>query len=85
MVCGKIAWGCGEEAGERVMGDHRASIKITAEMHGIKREADMWINYCDWQNSCGIDERIIEFFQEWSEEAMIAYDKHHTKALGEKE
>jgi hypothetical protein len=59
------------------MGDHRASIKITAEMHGIKRETDMWINYYP-HNDDNVDNRIINFFISWYEEAMAAYEKHHT-------
>jgi hypothetical protein len=27
------------------MGDHRASIKIEVEFHGVKDKADMWINW----------------------------------------
>ena len=58
------------------MGDHRASIKCVVEMHGVKRECDMWINY----NYCGgtvpfIDDRILDFFSSWAEEAREVYDR----------
>lgn len=55
------------------MGDHRASIQITFEMHGIKKECDMWINW--WDNGNGIDDRIIEFFSDASSEAMLKWNK----------
>ena len=58
------------------MGDHRASVKITFEMHGVKKEADMWINWND--NGDGIDNRIVEFFWDASTEAMHAYDLEMT-------
>jgi hypothetical protein len=53
------------------MGDHRASIKIEFEMHGRKAETDMWINWSS--DEAGIDRRIIEFFQNAADVAMIAY------------
>ena len=54
------------------VGDHRASIKIEFEMHGIKRQCDMYINYyaCD-----SIDRRVLEFFENAVEDAMDAYNK----------
>lgn len=55
-----------------LMGDHRASIQITFEMHEVKKEIDMWINWCD--NGDGIDNRVVEFFRDASEEAMHVYE-----------
>ena len=55
------------------MGDHRASIQIDFEMHGVKKQMDFWIN---WYSADGeIDKRILDFFEEAVEEAMQAYDK----------
>jgi len=58
------------------MGDHRASIKIEFEMHGIIEKADMWINWSpDFGDSRGCDQRIIEFFERASGKAMDKYDE----------
>jgi hypothetical protein len=43
------------------MGDIRASIKITAEINGVKDKTDMWINWSP--NSDGVDERVMSFFR----------------------
>ena len=57
------------------MGDHRASVKITIEFHGIKRTSDMWINYDGWNGTYeGVDDRIIEFCREVWEEGMQMYN-----------
>ena len=63
------------------MGDHRASIKIEMEFHGIKDKADMWINYGP-QECCGMDKRVVEFFEsvysrgiEKFNETMAEYEK----------
>lgn len=55
------------------MGDHRASIKIQFEMHGIKRETDMWVNY--FPEYRGVDERVFMFFEEAYGAAMDAWNK----------
>lgn len=58
------------------MGNHRASIKIEFEMHGIVEKADMWINWSpDFGESRGCDRRIIEFFEMASNKAMNKYDE----------
>ena len=54
------------------MGDHRASIVAKFEMHGIKRECDMWINWSP-DDSTGIDERVREFFASAAKEALDKY------------
>ena len=59
------------------MGDHRASIKIQFEMHGIKNETDMYVNW--WDNGQGIDERIVDFFRESVEESMNKYEEELNK------
>lgn len=56
------------------MGDHRASIKIEMEFHGIKETADMWINYYP-HDCCGMDERIISFFKDVYVRGILAYDE----------
>jgi hypothetical protein len=58
------------------VGDHRASIKIEIEFHGIKREVDMWINY--WPYGCEyehVDDRIIEFIRDVYHEGMAQYEE----------
>lgn len=56
------------------MGDHRASIKITARFHGKDYSTDMWINYFPYEG-CGCDERVCKFFNEMYQEGMIRYEK----------
>lgn len=51
------------------MGDHRASIKIQAEFHGVKRECDMWINWVQVMPSA-----VEDFFRELYNEGHIEYD-----------
>ena len=60
------------------MGDHRASVKLSFDMHGVKKETEMWINY--YPNECGIDSRIIEFFEECHMEAMEKWHEMSRKA-----
>lgn len=63
------------------MGDHRASIKIEVEMHGVKDKADMWVNWSPREYDCpGVDYRVIEFFQNWSARAMEKWDNEQWKA-----
>ena len=62
------------------MGDHRASVIIEFEMHGIKKKIDFWLNYypepsCAWQ----IDSRVLDFLSEAYTEAMSAYDKKENR------
>lgn len=56
------------------MGDHRASIIVKFEMHGVKEKCDMWINYYP-DESCGyeVDRRVLEFFDAAYKKAMVAY------------
>lgn len=69
------------------MGDHRASIKIEMEFHGIKDKADMWINYDPYYcSTCNVDRRIVEFIQsvynrgiEKYEEAQRKYNEEQNK------
>ncbi len=72
------------------MGDHRASIKIEAEFHGVTRKMDAWINYSGWAESAeveGVDDRIVKFFQGLWREGMAVYDQQmadfYTKQYGE--
>jgi len=53
------------------MGDHRASIKIQFEAHGVKKETDMWINY--YPDETGVDRTVIEWFKEVWEECLAKY------------
>ena len=57
------------------MGDHRASIKIEMEFHGIKDKTDMWINY--WPHECcGMDKKVIDFFDSVYRRGMEKYDEN---------
>jgi hypothetical protein len=53
------------------MGDHRASVKIEFEMHGHSAKCDLWVNWFD--NGCGIDQRIVDWF---GEQSGIAIEKY---------
>lgn len=44
------------------MGDHRCTIKIYFEFHGIEDKINMDINY-DPSGCCNMDSRVIEFFE----------------------
>jgi len=51
------------------MGDHRPEIKIQFEMHGHK--ANFNFGYCNWSdNGDGIDQRIVDWFEEQSRIAI---------------
>lgn len=47
------------------MGDHRVSIKINFEMHGLKKKYDAWLNWSD----C-IPEDISSMIEKWKDDAM---------------
>jgi len=55
------------------MGDHRASIKIKMEFHGIKDSVELDINYFPG-SSDGVDERVIEFFRSVYDRGIAKYD-----------
>lgn len=58
------------------MGDHRASIKIEMEFHGVKDKTDMWINWSDYNSEChGVDQRIIDWFRSVHERGMEKYEE----------
>lgn len=61
------------------MGDHRASIKIEMEFHGIKDKCEMYINYCP-EYCCNMDSRVVEFIDNVYTRGMEAYDKLVAKA-----
>lgn len=55
------------------MGDFRASIKIDMELMGKKYKNEWgWINYFD--NGDGIDQRIVDWFNECWEDTQNRYD-----------
>lgn len=55
------------------MGDHRASIKIEMEFHDVKKTCDMWVNYYP-NGCCGMDQRVIDFFDEVYNLGMANYN-----------
>lgn len=61
------------------MGDHRASIKIEMEFHGVKDACDMWINYWPDGEYPDVDDRIIEFIRSVYHRGMAKYDKAQVK------
>jgi len=56
------------------MGDHRANIKIEMEFHGVKDSCDMWVNYSP-EGCCGMDQRVIDFFERVYKKGMAKYDR----------
>jgi len=56
------------------MGDHRASIKIEFEFHGLKFKREFWINFSP-SSECGCDPRICEFFKECAEKGYAEFDE----------
>lgn len=64
------------------MGEHRASIKIEMEFHGIKDHTDMWINYFP-QECCQMDARVVEFFDKMYRRGMEKYHANNEKYFAE--
>lgn len=64
------------------MGDHRASIKIEINFHGIEEKVDWWINYCDSDGE-GLDRRVKEFFSDVYYRGMIKYDEEMLRFYSE--
>ena len=60
------------------MGDHRASIKIEMEFHGVKDHTDMWINYFP-NTCCNMDQRVVDFFEDVYQRGMDVYDERIEK------
>mgnify|MGYP001600044143 CR=1 FL=1 len=56
------------------MGDHRATIKISFDIHGKKHEQEWWINYSP-DEITGVDPRIADWFSECWTEAKARYDE----------
>ena len=60
------------------MGDHRPKITADFEMHGHKAHYDFgWCNWSD--NGSGIDQRIVDWFSEQAEIAMMRFDAENQK------
>jgi len=56
------------------MGDHRASVKIEFEFHGVRDSCDMWINWSPDTSDCrDVDQRVIDFFRRVYEKGMDVY------------
>jgi len=65
------------------MGDMRASIKIEAEICGVKDTWDTWINYSP-NDCCGVDERVLTFFRRLYARASARSDKIDLQAEKER-
>lgn len=65
------------------MGDHRASIKIEMEFHGVKDSLDAWINYVPL-SCCDMDERVVEFFRRVYYAGMEKFEAERAAAELEK-
>ena len=55
------------------MGDHRASIKLEMDAHGLHFKKTMSINWSPDEDGC--DRRIIEWFSECWQKARAKYDR----------
>jgi len=62
------------------MGDHRASVKIEMEFHGVREKCNMeWINYCPEDGVSAPDKRVREFFEDVYEQGMEKYNRRTEK------
>lgn len=52
------------------MGDHKATIKISFDLHGKVYKMDSWINYSGHD---GVDRRVIDFFEHSWNDAYARY------------
>lgn len=54
------------------MGDHRASIKIEFQMHGVTTTREMWINW--WDGACyELPNSVVDAFREAEDASMAAW------------
>ena len=76
------------------MGDHRCSIKIEMEFHGVKDHCDMWINYGGETGEVeGVDDRVIKFIrsvynrgmEKYNDEMDDYYEEQHKEETEKKE
>lgn len=73
------------------MSDHRASIKIEMDFHGVKDECDMYINYIP--EADGVDQRIADFLldvywrgmDKYNDQREKEYQRRNKKKIEEKE
>lgn len=63
-----------KQMGKWGMGDHRASIKIEMEFHGVKDSCDLWINYSPDEYGC-MDQRVVEFFKSVYDRGIVKYQE----------
>lgn len=66
------------------MGDHRASIKIEFEMHGVTSKADMWVNWNPHLLPFDLPHCLVEFFSEAQQKSLAAYLDANTRAEDER-
>lgn len=65
------------------MGDHRASIKINFQMHGVTSECDLWINW--WRGAWDeLPTAVTDFFRDAEAKSMTAFDNEQDKCEDEK-
>jgi len=56
------------------MGDHRISIKMEVEFHGVKEKADWWLSWSPHGSDCdGLDQRLIDWFRDINDRGMAKY------------
>ena len=60
------------------MGDHRCTIYIEMECHGVKDELDGWYNWIPGAVD-GVDDRVIDFIRGVYQRGMVAYHKEIEK------
>jgi hypothetical protein len=65
------------------MGDHRASIKLEMDAHGLHFTKEMWINWSS-DGDDGCDRRITEWFGECWSRALAKYDQEVYEAERER-
>ena len=62
------------------MSDHRASVKIRFERHGVATDGDFWITWWRGASNDGLPSAIIDWFAAAEARSMEAYDDETDKA-----
>jgi hypothetical protein len=65
------------------MGDHRASITIIFEAHGVEEKHEFWINY--WpEPDTGVDRRITDWLSSAWQKCLDAYHNNIDEGIEER-
>jgi len=62
------------------VGDHRATIKIEFNMHGVTSKTDLWINWWPGCAADGFPTALRDFFDEAEAKSMAAFHEDQNTA-----